>query len=248
MQPAGFLEFQRRLAGDRKARPSPQHIERLRAGQPPRQRRPVQRQGLCKSLRQSGDGGFQGCVLLPFGQQGKGRQHAGHEGLGGGHAFFLACLQGKAMGRGLRHRRIGEIGDRNGQCPARPGGAHHFHNVGTAARLRNSDAGRPFQPQGPPVDRRDRRPDRGHGNPRQQFRGIFEIGRRMIGRSPRHGHEQGRIQHAQGSRSCSHGPGRPIQKPGSGLGNLGDLIGHEAGRHDGVLSLSGASLSSTAKS
>ena len=170
---------------------------------------------------------------LPLGDQRQRRQHRGHEGLGRRHALLRPGLQRQGVVAGRRHRRRGVVGDRDGQRPARAGAPHHLDDVRALPRLRDADADRAVEPQLPPVDRGDRRPDRGDRHAGDQLGGILQVGRRMVRRPARHRHDQPRVDGAhrrrrrgdlrrasrRGSAPPRPGSPRPRRSSGSGFGH-----------------------------
>ncbi|MFD2817140.1 hypothetical protein ACFSYD_26230 [Paracoccus aerius] len=126
--------------------------------------------------------------------------------------------------------------------------AQHLDDVGTAARLRDADAGPLRQMQRPPIDRGDGRPQRGHGQALFQLDRVFQIGRRMVRRPARDGGDHHGRAVAQRRRRRQHGVAAAVQETTRGFGDFGDLARHVALVHPGLLSVSGADFSSTAKS
>ena len=193
VQVTGFLELQSHFAGDGKARTAPQNKGAWRAHQPVRQRCPVQRQRLRELVGQRRHRLGQVVIGGPARQQRQPRHDRRDEGLGCSHAAFGTSAKRQAVFGGLGDGRSGGVRHGDGQRAAGAGGMHHLDDVRALAGLRHAQARCPPQPQRAAIDRRDRRPDRGHGHAQPDLDRVFQIGRGMVRRPARHRDQQVRI-------------------------------------------------------
>lgn len=194
MDPAGFLELQRRLARHGESRAAAEGEERRRLGETLGQPAPVGPPGAVERIGQCPDGSEKRRVPGPFGdeqQRGDGR---GHESLRRRDAELGPCGKADDALHRLRKGRCRVIGQRDRHCTPCPRRPRHLHDVRAPPRLRDDEAEPARKPQRRAVDRGDRRADRGDRQAEHDLADVFQVGRGMVRRAPRHGRDEGRVE------------------------------------------------------
>ncbi|MCY1294359.1 hypothetical protein D9M70_436510 [compost metagenome] len=238
MHAGGFLELQRRLAGDRKRRATAEHIERFRLAEIVGKGLPVELDGLRKLVRQIGDCPLKRCVTGPFAEHGKAGDDRIDVGLGGRNGDFRTGENVERVGAGFGDRRGQRVRQRDRDGAGIGRGLRHGDDIRALARLRNRDRRSTAELQFGAVDRGERRAERGDRSTGLQLDRIFQEKRGMIGGAAGDRDQEGRILDAECRAGGLELIGRAFQQALGGFGDLVDFSAH-IGLHGQFLSAGG---------